>query len=286
MGVIVEQQVSIDWIRVAGRHRKQLRDLDTLAQSIKDVGLMNAVTVTPDGRLVAGQRRLAACRQLGWQKIAARIVDNLDDAADRLRAERDENTQREPMLPSELVSLGLALEALERPRAAARKVAGVKPAPSVHVNGRSEEPRGETREIVASALGMSTSSYQRAKTIVAAATDPTLPEPERRIAQEALADMDDTGLISPSFNRVKENIAARTGKRVATTIESSAMQRRAVTAAITAMSGIVHGLAQITEIHPDITSDEAVQWVDGLAEARRVLDSLIKRLKERSNAQV
>lgn len=283
---MTEVKVQVESIRVEGRYRKELGDITKLAQSIARDGLIHAITVTPDNRLLAGERRLAAVKSLGWTLIDARVVDTLDDAAARLRIERDENTERKPMAPSELVALGLALEALERPRAAARKGHGTT-APGRQSNASDQQTGsvGETREIVAEALGISASSYERAKTVVAAANDPTSTEGERRIAKEAQADMDATGLISPAFHRVKAGISARTGAPKRTQIETAAAQRRSIGSAEAALSGICHGLNQITSLHPEITTEEAVRWADSLSDSRRVITALINRLKERTNAQ-
>ena len=52
--------------------------------------------------MVAGRRRLEACKSLGWDEVPVRIVDT-----DRLlEAERDENTVRKAFLPSEMVAIG------------------------------------------------------------------------------------------------------------------------------------------------------------------------------------
>lgn len=61
-------------------------------------------------------------------------------------------------------------------------------------------------------------------------------------------------------------------------------QRRALEGASLTLSGIAMGLRQIDEIHPAITSEEAAEWVDGLSEARREIERVIKRLKERVNS--
>lgn len=47
----------------------------SLAASIAEVGLINPISVTPDGRLLAGRHRYVACRSLGWKKIPATVVD-------------------------------------------------------------------------------------------------------------------------------------------------------------------------------------------------------------------
>jgi hypothetical protein len=68
-------------------------------------------------------------------------------------------------------------------------------------------------------------------------------------------------------------------------ISTLAAQRRALTSAVPVLDGVCYGLDQITEVHPDITSEEAGQWVASLSEHRVIIERLIKRLKERTNAQ-
>jgi hypothetical protein len=271
-------------VRVDGRHRTDLGDIARLAASIKAEGLINPITITPDSRLLAGERRLAAVRLLGRDKIEARIVDTLNDAATELRLERDENTERKPMTKSELVALGRALEALERPLAAARQ--GTRN--DLRRTSSPEEPEvqpASTREVVAAALGMSESTYQRAKHVVDAAADTTLSNDERAIAAEALSDMDNGGSVSASYDRIKTGTTTRIGAIPTTTIESAAAQRQAISKAATALDGIRHGLKQITVLHPDITNEEAAHWVDSLSDSRRVITTLINILKERTNAR-
>jgi hypothetical protein len=62
-------------IRIGPRDRSVLgEDVDDLAASIEDVGLINAITVDETGLLLAGGRRLAACKQLGWKKIPVYVA--------------------------------------------------------------------------------------------------------------------------------------------------------------------------------------------------------------------
>src|SRR5262249_12543469 len=77
-------------IRVGPRQRQDLGDLDALAASLAEVGQLQPVAVSPDGLLVAGRRRLEAAKKLGWESIAVHVIEGLDDALARLRAERDE----------------------------------------------------------------------------------------------------------------------------------------------------------------------------------------------------
>jgi ParB family chromosome partitioning protein len=68
--------VPIASIKVGTRHRKDLGDIDGLAASIADLGLVNPITIAPDGTLLAGGRRLAACKKLGWDKVPVRVMED------------------------------------------------------------------------------------------------------------------------------------------------------------------------------------------------------------------
>lgn len=205
----IDAFVRIESIRVVDRHRMDLGDLRELADSIADVGLLNPLTLTREGRLVAGQRRLEACRLLGWSDAPVRFIDSLDDAAKLLRAERDENICRKEMLPSERVALAKSLEEMEKPRAAqrqheARVRAGKIRQGTFPASCSGEQDAGNARDIAARAAGLSPTSYYKAKTVVELANDPTAHPDLRRVAQVALADMDGTGNVASSYAKVNE----------------------------------------------------------------------------------
>ena len=80
------------------RTRREYGDLEGLAASIKSKGLYHPIVVTSSGRLVAGERRLRACRDiLGWTEIPARVVDDSTPAA----AEYHENEDRKDLTSAE-----------------------------------------------------------------------------------------------------------------------------------------------------------------------------------------
>ena len=273
-----EEEVRIDAVAAVGRHRTDIGDLGDLVESIEARGLMNPITITPDGELIAGQRRLEAVRKLGHLTIRATVVTDLNSAAERLAMEHDENVMRKPMTPGELVSLGKALEKLETPKATERmSEAGRSAAP-----GRPRERgdhvippfsnKGKTRGIVAPALGMSGASYDRAKAVVNAANDPDAAPQDRERAQAARAEMTATGNIQGAYNKVRKPVPRES-------ISKAADQRRTLDRAVIALSGITHGLKQIETLHPDLTDEEAAQWVDGLCKARTTISALVNRLK-------
>lgn len=197
--------VDIQKIEVVDRHRQDLGDLTDLAKSIEQMGLLHPVVITPDYRLVAGERRLSACKQLGHSVIEATVVTCLADASDLLIAERDENTCRKDFTASEAVALGRQLEALERPAAQERKAATVANLRNVgagQVPPPTESSPGRVREKVGTAVGLSGRTYQRAREVVEAQEHP---DPEvAATAKEATAEMDTTGNVAGAARKVAQ----------------------------------------------------------------------------------
>jgi DNA modification methylase/ParB-like chromosome segregation protein Spo0J len=85
------RNIPIDEIKVS-RGRRKPRDVEGLAESIREVGLLNPITVGKDYRLIAGGNRIAAFRLLGRDKIPAHVIDL--DELDAELAEIDENLIR------------------------------------------------------------------------------------------------------------------------------------------------------------------------------------------------
>jgi 16S rRNA G966 N2-methylase RsmD len=166
---------NIDEIKISNRHRKNLGDIEGLASSIEKIGLLHPIVIQPDNTLVAGERRLAACKLLGWKKIPVRVV-NLDDI---VRGEHDENVFRKDFTPSEAVAIGEALEPLERQAAKERQAQHGNTAPGRKSNtleNFSEVKNNRALDKVASAVGMSRPTYQKAKEIVRFAQTVQMPE--------------------------------------------------------------------------------------------------------------
>jgi len=87
-------RVPIDLIKV-GERKRRVDDVSELAKSIALLGLLQPIVITQDYRLVAGERRLKACKQLGWTEIEATVA-TLDDLSAEL-AEIDENIVRQEL---------------------------------------------------------------------------------------------------------------------------------------------------------------------------------------------
>jgi ParB family transcriptional regulator, chromosome partitioning protein len=56
---------ALDDIIIGIRHRRDIGDIGSLARSVAEVGLLHPIVIRPDGVLIAGARRLAACKALG-----------------------------------------------------------------------------------------------------------------------------------------------------------------------------------------------------------------------------
>ncbi len=114
MSVSHVQVLDIASIKVRGRIRRDLGDLESLKESMARSGLLNPVIVTTDYILVAGQRRLEAAKQLGWHRIHCYIVDT-EDPAELLQVELDENVARKDFSSDELADALLRLDSLQNP---------------------------------------------------------------------------------------------------------------------------------------------------------------------------
>jgi len=153
--------VPIAEIVVGERRRTKLGRLKPLATSIKTNGLIHPILLR--GRtLVAGHRRLEACRSLDWKTIPARQVERLND--DQLRAiELDENTQREGLSDYETSKARLAqirqAEADLKEKARDAELMGNVPKKSKSKRGRPKQ--SDSKQTVAEETGVSRRERER-----------------------------------------------------------------------------------------------------------------------------
>jgi ParB family chromosome partitioning protein len=107
-------------IKVGQRHRRDMGDIDALAKSISEIGLLHPIVVNKDNTLIAGERRLQACKKLGWRDVRVTVVD-LEEIT---RGEFAENAIRKDFLPSEIDAIRRKLEPIEKAAAAERMTLG------------------------------------------------------------------------------------------------------------------------------------------------------------------
>ena len=117
--------VDIDRIIVGDRIRKDFGDIEELADDIKENGLINPPVVNKEYQLLAGERRLRACRLLGWPQIEVRMMDTRD-AEHELNIEISENDVRKGFTKSERVDYIRRLLRIEQAKAKERMSDGGK----------------------------------------------------------------------------------------------------------------------------------------------------------------
>ncbi len=148
--------IAISSIKVKQRFRKDLGDIKALAQSIQKVGLLHPVVLNEKHELIAGQRRIAACRALGWEKIPAHIV-NLSNLRE---GEIHENMARKDFTFSEMVAIKRSFEPVEKEKAMQREKSGQKPSPNLG--------RGRVTEIIGKYLGIGHTTLEKVEKIMEA----------------------------------------------------------------------------------------------------------------------
>lgn len=185
--VIPQAERPVASILVGERHRKEMGDLSGLADSIKRLGLLQPVVITPEGELIAGERRLRAVKLLGWASVPVRVVD----LAGLVRGEMAENFTRKSFTPSEAVAVAEAAAKAEEDLAKDRRINGA------HGYRDGPEEKVKTAEIVAAAAGMKKSTLAKARAVVLAAEE----SPE--VFGKLREDMDRTGRVDGPFKRLQ-----------------------------------------------------------------------------------
>lgn len=119
----IELERTVDSILVGNRHRKDLGDLAPLVESIRRHGLLQPITITLNGHLICGARRLAAIKLLGWNTVNVWVRSGVSDRLGQLLAEQDDNLLHKPLTQLEVAALYRELKALLAEDAARRQEA-------------------------------------------------------------------------------------------------------------------------------------------------------------------
>ncbi len=163
--------VLVGKIAIGKRHRKDMGDLQELAQSIEAEGLLHPIGITPKNELIFGERRLRAVAEiLGQDSIEAKVVKVSSIAA----GEYAENEVRKDFTASERVAIGQTLEGELDNRQGQRT--------DLELPGRCPEvqPGQETREVLAQKVGFGNArEHERAKAVVAKGSKPLIEAMDR-----------------------------------------------------------------------------------------------------------
>lgn len=168
------QSIPINSVTITNRIRKDLGDISALAANISELGLLSPILVNKQYQLLAGERRLTACRELGWTDIPAIIMDTAD-AERELAVEFAENRYRKDFNMEEVVDTGIRLERIESIKAEERRIStqnnNAAKLAKAEVENFPHQEVGKTRDIVARRLGISGKQYERMKFIVEHSAD-------------------------------------------------------------------------------------------------------------------
>ena len=217
----IELDWAVDAIQVGDRVRQEVGDLTTLIESIRTHGLLQPITISPDGVLLCGARRLAAIRQLGLRTVSVWVRTGISTRLERLIAEQDENVLRQALLPTEAAALYRELKQILAEDAARRQEASRFGAPPGGSTGaaKSAAPRGgrDTRRQAARQVtgGNSYTRLEQIDQVRQAVDDSSLPEEIRRFAATALERMDADGKVDGIGRQVQEAVASARRQQIA-----------------------------------------------------------------------
>lgn len=208
----VELDRAIDSIRVGRRHRRDLGDLDALIDSIRRLGMLQPITISPDGTLVCGARRLEAARRLGMRRVNVWVRAGISDRLHQLLAEQHDNTVRKPFSPTEAAALYAELKTLMAEDATRRQRAsrfGATPEPGQPVPGdgaaESTAPSQRTSRARAARMVTGRDSHSMLDQVLELqhlAEAPDTPEDVRDAAAAALAAIDAGDKVNGHYRAV------------------------------------------------------------------------------------
>ena len=208
----IELDRTVSSIQVGARHRRDLGDIEGLAASIQKYGLLQPITVTPDGVLVCGARRLAAIKQLGWETVRVWVRSGISDPLAYLLAEQDDNVLHKPLTQMEQAGLYREITELLREDADRRK--GATQFSSEHQPGDDgpakfagpSQSAGDRRKQAADMIpgGASYATLDKITWLQDVAADVDQPEDVRSQAAQELENIKQGAHVNPAWQRVRD----------------------------------------------------------------------------------
>lgn len=210
----IELERAVDSISIGVRHRSDpADDLGPLMRSIERLGLLQPVTITPDGVLICGQRRLEAVKRLNWRTLRVWVRVGLSDELTRLLAEQDENAMHKPLSPLDAAALYRELKDLLTEDAARRQRATRFGAGEAGTEGPAGGPDSGPPQ-----MGLGKTGRQAAKLVTQTASHTRLEQicemeqiaadrdqsaVVRKVAESELDQIRQGGAVDPGYQRVK-----------------------------------------------------------------------------------
>jgi ParB family chromosome partitioning protein len=216
----IELDRAIDSIVVGARHRKDPGDLAKLMDSIDRLGLLQPVTITPDGVLVCGWRRLEAVRRLGWHSMKVWVRSGISGKLESLLAQQDENQLHKPLNELEKAALYRELKAIRAEEAehrmhATQFGASFDAGGAGHAPGAHPGETGAARFQAAMAITgkASYNTHERVCALMDWASRKATPAEIRAMANDALRRIEGGEPVKPLYLKVKEAFDETQGPR-------------------------------------------------------------------------
>lgn len=192
---------AVDQIRIPRRFRTELGDIDGLAASIDELGLLEPIVINPAGELVLGERRLAAVKQLGWREVPVWVASGISDRLRLLTAIQHDHRHSKPLDPVEEAQLYAELKTLYREYAKARQLASRFGADTSPVGAGDSPAPGYARTMAARTVTGRDShqAHERVLAVMALAEDGRIPERLRTEAAQALQAMRVSGSVTGPY---------------------------------------------------------------------------------------
>lgn len=107
-------KIKLDKINVKdGRFRSEFGEIEELAESIEKYGLIHPPVIDEDNNIIAGERRVRACKYLELEEIEVRLMDDLTEL-ERREIELEENIQRKQFSWQEEVRAKKEIDQIKR----------------------------------------------------------------------------------------------------------------------------------------------------------------------------
>lgn len=136
-------------------------DYDSLKDSIRKNGLWLPIITNKEGIVLDGHNRLKACREIGEE--IRNVIRHFENKLSEKKFVIECNLKRRHLNDFQKAELGIPLLEIEKELAKQRQLSGVALS--------SDEPKGESRDIVAKKIGMSGTTFERSKKIIESAPD-------------------------------------------------------------------------------------------------------------------
>lgn len=192
--------IEINQVKVTDRIRKDFGNIQELAEDIKTNGLINPPVVTPEYELIAGERRLRAMKELGYNQIEVRVM-TVNDALHQLKLEISENENRKDFSFNEKMTWAKMLEVEYGKVAKENSLSNLR---NTNYDGQDFAPQGKTNQKVAQEVGFGNKeTYRQAKYI------------SENADEEIIKKLDDGQLsINKAYTQLKEQLKEKENQLV------------------------------------------------------------------------